>query len=225
MRGVLNGTPQFFLDPVSVFPARWTGELIPFLSSHPRNLHPTKFFSEEFLMTPEQPYFPPAAHNLNTIWRNNSMLVMTKEALLPNRCVKCNAPADEQLKRKLTWHHPALYLLVFASLLIYVVVALVVRKTATVNVGLCEEHLSSRRRNILVTWLLGLGSVLSFVAAILLEDVTPAVLGLGLLFGCAIYGSVTLRIVVPRKIDNYFVWLKGIDGNFLQQFPEWRNQE
>ena len=176
-------------------------------------------------MTPEQPYFPPAAHNLNTIWRNNSMLVMTKEALLPNRCVKCNAPADEQLKRKLTWHHPALYLLVFASLLIYVVVALVVRKTATVNVGLCEEHLSSRRRNILVTWLLGLGSVLSFVAAILLEDVTPAVLGLGLLFGCAIYGSVTLRIVVPRKIDNYFVWLKGIDGNFLQQFPEWRNQE
>lgn len=176
-------------------------------------------------MTPEQPYFPPAAHNLNTIWRNKSILVMTKEALLPNRCIKCNAPADEQLKRKLTWHHPAVYLLIFASLLIYIVVALVVRKTATVNVGLCEEHSSLRRRNLLITWALGIGSVLSFVTAGMLEDMTFVLIGAGLIFGCAIFGTVTLRVVVPRKIDNYFVWLKGIDGHFLQQFPEWRGQE
>lgn len=176
-------------------------------------------------MSTQHPYFPPAAHNLNTIWRSKSILVMTKEALLPNRCVKCNAPADQQLKRKLTWHHPALYLLVIASVLIYIVVALVVRKTATVNVGLCEEHLNSRRRNVLITWALGLGAVLSFVAAALLNDMTFVALAFGLIFGCAIYGTVTLRVVVPSKIDNYFVWLKGVDGNFLQQFPEWRGQE
>ena len=175
-------------------------------------------------MTPQQPYFPPPAHNLNTIWRNDSLLVMTKEALLPNRCVKCNAPADEQLKRKLTWHHPALYLLIFASILIYAVVAMIVRKTATVNVGLCEEHLSSRRRNLLITWALGLGAVVSFVAAGFLEDGTFLLLGFTLIMSCAIYGVVTLRVVAPNKIDNYFVWLKGVDANYLQQFPEWRGQ-
>jgi hypothetical protein len=170
----------------------------------------------------QQPYFPPPTHGMNTIWRNNSVLVMTKQALLPNRCIKCNAPADEKLKRKLTWHHPALYLLAIASLLIYVVVAMVVRKTATVNIGLCEDHSSARRRNIAITWALGLASVAGFVVAAMLEDGTFAVLGIFLLLATAIYGIVTLRVVVPTKIDDYFVWLKGIDTNYLQQFPEWR---
>ena len=54
-------------------------------------------------MTPQQPYFPPPTHNLTTILRSKSLLVMTKEALLPGRCVKCNAPTGDRLKRKLTW--------------------------------------------------------------------------------------------------------------------------
>jgi hypothetical protein len=173
-------------------------------------------------MTPQQPYFPPPTHGLNTVWRNNSVLVMTKEALLPNRCIKCNAPAEEQLKRRLTWHHPALYLLALASILIYVVVAMVVRKTATVNVGLCEQHSAVRKRNILITLALGFASIASFVAAISFQDSNLAALGGLLLLVTAIYSIVTLRVVVPTKIDNYFVWLKGVDANYLQQFPEWR---
>jgi len=173
-------------------------------------------------MTPQQPYFPPPTHGINTIWRKDSLLVMTKEALLPHRCIKCNAPADEQLKRKLTWHHPALYLLALASLLIYVVVAMVVRKTATVNVGLCEDHAAARRRNLAITWTLGLLCIGGFAAAIMFEDGTFALLGIFLLLATAIYGIVTLRVVVPTKIDDYFVWMKGINGNYLQEFPEWR---
>ena len=95
-------------------------------------------------MTPQQPYFPPPTQGMNTVWRNNSVLVMTKEALLPNRCIKCNAPAEEQLKHRLTWHHPGLYLLALASILIYVVVAMVVRKTATVNVGTSIQPSASK---------------------------------------------------------------------------------
>src|SRR5690349_10311326 len=175
-------------------------------------------------MITQQPYFPPPTHSLNTVWRNDSIHVMTKEALLPNRCIKCNAPADEQLKRKLTWHHPALYLLIFVSILVYAIVAMVVRKTAIVNVGLCEDHSSARRRDIGLTCLLVFLSVLSFVMAGMLEEGMLALAGAVFLFGGAIYGSVTLRIVVPTKIDNFYVWLKGVNPNYLQQFPEWRGQ-
>ena len=175
-------------------------------------------------MTPEQPYFPPPTHGMNTIWRNNSVLVMTKEALLPHRCIKCNAPADEQLKRKLTWHHPALYLLALASVLIYVVVAVVVRKTATVKVGLCEDHSSARRRNLAITWALGLSSIAGSVAALIFQDGTFALVAIVLLIATAIYGIVTLRIVIPTKIDDYFVWLKGVNASYLQEFPEWRGR-
>lgn len=175
-------------------------------------------------MTPQQPYFPPPSHGLETIWRDNSVLVMTKEALLPNRCIKCNAPAGEQLKRKLTWHHPALYLLILVSVLIYAVVALVVRKTAIVTVGLCEEHSSARRQNIWITCLLVFLSVASFALAMLMEEGLLAAGGSAFLLAAAIYGGVTLRIVAPTKIDNYFVWMKGVNQNYLQQFPEWHGQ-
>ncbi|HEY8411800.1 MAG TPA: hypothetical protein VIK76_10370 [Pyrinomonadaceae bacterium] len=175
-------------------------------------------------MTPQQPYFPPPSHGMDTVWRNDSVLVMTKEALLPNRCVKCNAPAEEQLKRKLTWHHPALYLLILVSVLIYAVVALVVRKTAIVTVGLCDEHSSARRQNIWITCLLVFLSIASFVLAAVMEEGMLAFGGAVFLLAAAIYGGVTLRVVTPTKIDNYLVWLKGVDRNYLQQFPEWRGQ-
>lgn len=163
-------------------------------------------------------------HGLQTIWRDKSTLVMTKEALLPNRCVKCNEPTGERLKRKLTWHHPALYLLVLPSILIYAIIAMVLRKTATVNIGLCEDHLNTRRRNLAITWFLAIAGLLCFPLAGMVEEGMLVAVGLLLIFATAIFGTVTLRVVVPTKIDNHFVWLKGISPDYLQQFPQWQGR-
>jgi hypothetical protein len=46
--------------------------------------------------------------------------------------------------------------------------------------------------------------------------------GLITLLGAAIYGIVKARVVAPQKIDDQYVWLTGINANYLQQFPEWR---
>jgi hypothetical protein len=175
-------------------------------------------------MTPQQPYFPPPMHGLQTIWRDRSTLVMTKQALLPNRCVKCNEPTGERLKRKLTWHHPAIYLTILVSILVYAVIALVLRKTATVDVGLCEDHLSTRRRNLAITWLLGIVGLLCLPLAGILEDGTTVAIGLALLLACAIYGIATLRVVVPSKIDDHFVWLRGVNAEYLHEFPQWHGR-
>jgi hypothetical protein len=175
-------------------------------------------------MTPQEPYFPPPMHGLQTIWRDNSILVMTKEALLPNRCVKCNEPTGERLKRKLTWHHPAIYLTVLISILVYAVIALVLRKSAVVNIGLCEEHLEIRQRNLAITWILGIAAVLCFPLAAFLEDGFILLLGIVLLLATAIFGTVTLRVVVPTKIDDHFVWIKGITPDYLRDFPQWQGR-
>ncbi|HKV36115.1 MAG TPA: hypothetical protein VJP89_17375 [Pyrinomonadaceae bacterium] len=175
-------------------------------------------------MTPQQPYFPPPMHGLQTIWRDKSTLVMTKEALLPNRCIKCNEPTGERLKRKLTWHHPALYLTILISILVYAVIAMVLRKTATVNVGFCENHRDARRRHLAITWALGIVGLLCFPMAAMLEDATPVAIGGLLLLVCMIYGIVTLRVVVPTKIDTHFVYLKGIHSDYLQEFPQWQGR-
>lgn len=175
-------------------------------------------------MTPQQPYFPPPMHGLQTIWRDKSVLVMTKEALLPNRCVKCNEPTGERLKRKLTWHHPLIYLTILISILVYAVIAMVLRKTATDNLGFCEEHLNARRRNLAITWFVGIVAVLCFPLAAMFEDGRMVAIGGLLLLATAIYGIVTLRVVIPTKIDEHFVWLKGINPDYLQEFPQWQGR-
>ena len=174
------------------------------------------------IQTAQEPYFPHPTYGMAHIWRDRSILVMTKDALLPQRCIKCNAPSAENLKRKLQWHHPALYLLVLVSILVYIIVAFVVRKSATVNVGLCQEHLSSRRQSIVITLLLVGIAMLSSVAAVQFEAPLLFLVALGLVLAAAVYGTMTIRVVAPTKIDDHYVWIKGVNADYLQEFPEWQ---
>src|SRR5690349_16062585 len=89
------------------------------------------------------------------IWRDGNRLVMYKGATLPDRCVHCNEPANgRRLKRTLYWHHPLIYLVVLAGVLVYVIVALVVRKRAVVMIGMCDRHYAWRLRSMLLWWLI-----------------------------------------------------------------------
>lgn len=146
---------------------------------------------------------------------------MNRQALLPDRCVKCNESTRRKLKRKLSWHHPALYLLIIVGALFYVLAAMILRKTATVEVGLCEDHSAVRRRDVLITWTLGLLTVGSFLLASQFRDLTFVGIGCLLLLATAFYGVLRVTIVTPTKIDDNLVWLKGVNPNYLATFPEW----
>lgn len=146
---------------------------------------------------------------------------MSKRALLPKRCVKCNAPAQQTLKRNLRWHHPAIYISILGSLLLYVVLSLVLSKSATIHVGLCENHLAARKRDIIITCFLVLVSVASFYFAVVTEDMNLFFVGAIVFLGGVIYGIIQTRVVAPQKIDDHHVWLTGINDNYLQQFPHW----
>ena len=102
--------------------------------------------------------------------RQGKTLVREKDAELPNRCVKSNEPTQRRLKRSLSWHHPALILLVFAGVLIYVIVALVMRKQATIHIGLSDAWFQKRRRTILISWGIVLLSIGLFAIGITMTD-------------------------------------------------------
>ena len=156
------------------------------------------------------------------VWRDKSKLVVSVGAQLPDRCVKCNAPAHGvKLKRKLTWHHPAIFILILVATLIYLIVAMIVRKTATVELGLCEEHMAKRRRNVFITWLLILLGVAGFIMAIIVADNTFLLAGIILILAGIIYALVALRIVTPARIDDKFAWLKGVNKDYLDELPQW----
>lgn len=125
------------------------------------------------------------------------------------------------MKRKLSWHHPALFILIFVALLIYLIVAMIVRKRATVEIGLCQDHMAKRRKAVLVTWLLVLLGVCGFIASVVSNDGTYALVGFLFLIAGIIYGIVAARVVAPSKIDDRFVWLKGVNKDYLDALPAW----
>lgn len=165
------------------------------------------------------------------VWRDGKQLVMRKKAQLPDRCVKTNAPAETWLKRTLYWHHPLIYLTAMAGLLLYVIIALIVRQTAKIQIGLSRAALNRRRLAILSGWVLSLGAFVLFCFGFTLLDRQTEHLALMAIFGGLLGGLIVVAVcnhiagcVRPAKITEEFVWLKGVHPDYLAELPEWEGE-
>ena len=162
----------------------------------------------------------PPPHLSGGTWREGSTLVMSRDASLPDYCVKCDAPADGfRLKRNLSWHHPALFLLILLAWLLYLILAMVLRKRATVYLGLCREHHEKRRTFLIAGFVTLAVSFALIVGAIAWEYPAIALLGVLGILASAIWLAFVARVVTVKKIDDQFVWLNGINENYLSRFP------
>jgi predicted RNA-binding Zn-ribbon protein involved in translation (DUF1610 family) len=167
----------------------------------------------------------PDARPGHGVWRDGARLVMTKDAQLPYTCIKTNQPADVWLRRKLYWHNSWLYLLVLISLWIYVIVALIVRQKADIQVALCRERLIRRRWAIAGAWLAAILGIVLIVGG--LASIQPgnsvggliSLAGLIALLAGAIVGATLARVVTPVRITKEHVWLKGVHPAFLAALP------
>lgn len=166
------------------------------------------------------------------VWRDGKRLVMSKNADLPYRCVKTNEPAETLLRRKLSWHSPLVFLSIFAGLLIYVVLALVIRKQADIRVPITYRIANRRLWAIAAGWLSALGGLTVIIlACILLSDsqdplwrnALPIIMIGGILFilVSAIVSAMIASVVRPSRITDSHVWLKGVHPGYLALLPEW----
>ena len=163
----------------------------------------------------------PAAGGL---WRDDNRLIVAHGATFPDRCVKCNEPSEPPNKvHKVYWHHPAIYILVFGYVILYIIVALIARRSAEINPGLCEEHQERRRLWIAIGWF---GSIGGAIAVLVLGHLLNfdgwlrAVLAIIVCFTFAILGIVKSRVLYPRRIDDRYARLMGADERFLASLPQ-----
>jgi hypothetical protein len=153
-------------------------------------------------------------------WRDGDVVVVTREGDLPPRCVKCNAPAGTPIKaRTLYWHHPALYVIALFALLIYLIVAVIVRKKAVLSPGLCPVHQRRRTLGLLLGWLSPIAGVVLLIMGGSSDYCSVMVVGGLLIMGGLIAGVVLARILYPERIDDAFVRLKGAGPAFLDSLP------
>jgi len=183
---------------------------------------------------------PRMAFHQREVFYDGTGLVMAKGCYPPDRCIKCNEPTHGYIWSKtMYWHHPAFYLLIlFPGLLVYLIVALCVRKSAKVTVGLCPIHRAARTRRVLiatVSCLLGLGLL---IGAPILSSENPfhmtrdsrqtmtmigIIGGTVILLAGLIYTAVGVAVVTPRRIDDQFVYLTRAGVPFLSTLPRFTN--
>lgn len=178
------------------------------------------------LNKPINPYAPPTA-DLATpgdggtdAWRQGRKLILRHGGQLPHRCVKCNAPAVTPIKqRKVYWHHPAVYLAFLLNILIYIIVALIVRKSAKVAPGLCPAHQRRRTVGLLIGWIGVPLTLVAFIGGAAGDAPLVAVAGLVGLLAAIIAALILARIVIPSRIDKEYATLKGCGDAFLDSLP------
>jgi GYF domain 2 len=157
------------------------------------------------------------------LWRKGKQMVTTTNIVFPDRCVKCNAPANSyRLKRQLYWMHPAYYLLLLCNLLILLIVHLIVRKKAVLEIGLCEKHRAQRKMGLAVGWSGALVGIVIIIAGAVIQSGWTVLAGVALfLFGC-IYGGIRASTVAITKITKEnTVYVRGAKRAFLDTLPKW----
>jgi hypothetical protein len=185
-------------------------------------------------MSAVNPYAAPQAQSyapaivqsrpLDGLWREGGVLVMHKNAPLPDICIKSNEPAVRRLKRKLQWHHPAIGLTILIGVLIYVILAMILTKRATIHIAMTDEWFARRSRRMLIAWGLALAAVLMFVGSFFTIEVADGVVfaflifaSVVLLIAAPIYGQAACRMVWPKRMTDDYIWLKGVHPGFLDR--------
>lgn len=150
-------------------------------------------------------------------WRiGKDTLFVSGAGRLPPRCVKCNGPARQPVKeRTYYWHSSALYLLILLNLIIYALVASIVRKKVRLSPALCDRHARMRGRALYGS-LAGFGLLLvAALAAIGRGMGITALLCFLAALAVGIAGSLLTRIVHAVGIDASGARFKGCGAEFL----------
>jgi hypothetical protein len=157
-----------------------------------------------------------------TPYHDGKVLVVPAGASLPPMCVKCGEPVPGQfLTKNFRWHPPWIYLLILIGILIYVIVALVMQKSARISVPFCAAHRSWRANMNIIAAVLLLGWIpeslfLSYLDVsagwIVLISIAMPVAGLILLV-------VVSSSFAPVYIDHACAKFKGAGERFLATLP------
>lgn len=177
------------------------------------------------------PYAPPAAE-LRTesdehCWRDGKLLILRAGHELPPRCVCCNLPATPAARpRRLTWHTPWLYPLILLNIILYIVVALLVRRSVKLHPALCPLHARQRRRGHWTALGLFAGGLLVLYTGVVNEAPAVPLLreGLFLLGSLMVLGMLWVLARLPAnlvaaRIDRREIRIRGAGEPFLASLP------
>jgi len=181
-------------------------------------------------------YATPAEYTKGGPWRKEDLLITTRSMSLPNRCIKCNKPANGFSVKKRYLYTPewtnalVVATFIFWPLLPFVMVIFyVLGKSARLEIGLCTDH----RRVRIHGYFFYLPLVLVSLAGILIALIGPAserissplalvVCGVAFVVMVAAFiGFVySTSLLQPQRIDKSHGRFRGACDAYLDELPE-----
>jgi hypothetical protein len=160
------------------------------------------------------------------VWRKKKELIITPHSELPDRCVKCNKPADGY-RKKVKIEETSFGLFLFIGLL-----AALFNKTHRVEIGLCKKC----RKKCSTGIILGVASVfVAFIGScitlvLFLVNSNPLIVRTAMTgtivtgVVLAITGSSMRSTVRARSIKADYIRIFGAGRKFLDSLPEFGDQ-
>ena len=137
-------------------------------------------------------------------------------------CIRCGQPANgKPVTKSYYWHHPALYIALLSPI-IYLILALALRKSMKVTVPLCAQHAQRRSIGVTLAWVLPLVGIAD---AIILPqfNVDTGIVVLvcvGLMFAGLVIWAVVGNPIRPRRIDQLSGEFTGFCDAYLKPISE-----
>ena len=187
-------------------------------------------------MDESNPYAPPESEveylpDQGDVWRKGKLLLMRKGAQLPGRCIHCNEKAALSKPRRILYLNiwiqiPLLILFVvfnFLALIPILIVMAVFRKSARIQIPLCEKHRKRRMIITLVTVAMLFLSVGLSVLAVRSNGYHEPyfVIGLVAFVLAFLLAFVRGQLLRAKKIDTDMLTLKGAKPPFLDSLAEY----
>jgi hypothetical protein len=162
------------------------------------------------------------------VWRDDDLLVLRLGAQLPDRCIGTNEPADGgRIVVPLVWYPDSVRWAGLGGTLPFLIVALWLRKSATIEVPVSRRWRRERRRSAVLAWTLALMGLAVFLAGKPLGDLHTVnwplmATGAALFVIGVCYGAIRLQTVGVVRMTDTHVWLSGANRRYLATLPQHR---
>jgi hypothetical protein len=148
--------------------------------------------------------------------RDGNLIVITEDSVLPERCVRCNAPSTRQINRRVFWTPSYVNIVILFSWIIGLSFFLNRTQSAAIRFGLCDSHYVRRLIGLIVGGGMCAAGLLMGVIVVFNSDYTLLCVGGGSLIVGAFVVALLARTLDAAKIDEPYIWLKGASQAFLQ---------